>query len=337
MSNSKKILVTGGAGYIGSHTVKLLQEVGKEVIVLDNLSTGHARFVSCPLIIGDLSDKPLLNKIFSEYDIEAVIHFAASLIVEESMLVPGKYFENNVSNGLNLINTMAAHGVDKFIFSSTAAVYGEPQYNPIDEDHPKIPLNPYGESKLIFEKILKWYSMAHSLSSVSLRYFNASGAHTDGSLGEDKDFVSHLVPRVLKVASRQLESLPVYGNDYPTPDGTCIRDYIHVLDLAQAHVLALKKLEQETGCFAYNVGTGKGYSVLDVINTAMEVTNKMITIEYAPRRPGDPASLVAECEKIKRELGFEPKYSDLTTILKTSWVWHQKLLQETYNLVSNNL
>ncbi len=328
MQNLRKILVTGGAGYIGSHTVKLLQERGKEVIVLDNLSTGHANFVSCPLIIGDLSDKALLSKIFSDYEIEAVIHFASSLIVEESMLIPGKYFENNVSNGLNLLNAMAAHGVDKIIFSSTAAVYGEPHYQPLDEDHPKIPLNPYGESKIIFEKILKWFSSANNLSSVSLRYFNASGAHPEGVLGEDKPFATHLIPRVLKVASRERESIQIYGNNYPTPDGTCVRDYIHVLDLAEAHLLALKKLEDDHGHFAYNVGTGIGYSVMDVINTAMEVTNKMIPIEYSERRPGDPASLVADCTRIKTELNFAPKYSDLGTILKTAWQWHQILHKE---------
>ncbi|HTL39759.1 MAG TPA: UDP-glucose 4-epimerase GalE [Methylomirabilota bacterium] len=323
---NKKILVTGGAGYIGSHTVRQLMDEGYQVVVLDNLSTGHAWAVSCPLIIGDLADKSLLNKIFGDYDIEAVMHFAASISVEESVLLPSKYFENNVVNGLNLLNAMTAHGVQKIIFSSTAAVYGEPRYQPIDEDHPKMPINPYGETKLMFEKVLKWYHQAYNLSSISLRYFNASGASLNGSLGEDKEIVTHLIPRVLAVAAHQAEALQIYGRDYPTADGTCIRDYIHVSDLAQAHLLALKKLEKENCCTAYNVASGHGYSVNEVINMAMEVTRKMIPIEYGMRRAGDPANLVADAQKIKTELGFEPKFSDLRTIITTSWQWYQKLL-----------
>ncbi len=326
MNDSKKILVTGGAGYIGSHTVRLLQEQGHDVLVLDNLSTGHAAAVKAQLIVGEVGDKALLNKLFSEYEIDAVIHFAASLIVEESMIMPGKYFENNVVNGLNLLNAAAAHGVTKFIFSSTAAVYGQPHSVPISEEDPKLPLNPYGESKLMFEKILKWFYQAHGISSISLRYFNASGAHPAGDLGEDKHAVTHLIPRVLEVASRQREVLSVYGHDYPTPDGTCIRDYVHVQDLAQAHILALEKLQKESTCASYNVSAGRGYSVTEVVNTAMEVTNKMIPIEYSPRRAGDPAMLVADVARIKQELGFEPKYSDLNTIIATAWAWHQKLL-----------
>lgn len=328
MADSKKILVTGGAGYIGSHTVKLLQEQGLEPVVLDNLSTGHAHAVSCPLIVGDLHDRELVHRIFAEYEFDAVIHFAGSLIVEESMLLPGKYFENNIVNGLNLLNAMAATGVSKLIFSSTAAVYGEPRYLPIDEDHPRLPLNPYGETKLMFEKILKWYFSAHDLSSVSLRYFNASGASLDGSLGEEKQHVTHLIPRVLRVAARQQEALDIYGSDYPTADGTCIRDYIHVLDLAQAHILALKKLDSESGNFAYNVASGRGHSVAEVVDAAMEVTGKMIPIAYAPRRPGDPAALVADAHKIRSELGFQAKYSDLNTIISTAWAWHQMQLQK---------
>ena len=326
MSDAKKILVTGGAGYIGSHTVKMLQDQNYDVIVLDNLSTGHAKYVSGRLIVGDLADKALLNKIFAEYEIDAVIHFAGSLIVEESVVLPGKYFENNVVNGLNLLNAMTAHGVSKIIFSSTAAVYGEPLYPQVDEDHPKLPINPYGETKLMFEKILKWYEKAYGLSSVSLRYFNASGASPDGSLGEDKPAATHLIPRVLQVAAHQAESLPVYGGDYPTSDGTCIRDFIHVMDLASAHILALQKLDRDQGNFVYNVATGRGHSVCEIVSAAMEVTKKMIPIQYAPRRAGDPASLVADAAKIKAELGFEPKYSDLNTIISTAWAWHQKNL-----------
>ncbi len=334
MDNSKQtILVTGGAGFIGSHTVRLLQEHGQEVVVFDNLSTGHAKYLSCPLIVGDLADRELLNKIFSEYNISAVIHFAASLIVEESMLFPNKYFQNNVANALNLLQAMMNHKVNKIIFSSTAAVYGEPHYSPIDEEHPKLPINPYGESKLMFEKILKRYASAFDLSSVSLRYFNAGGASLDSSLGEDKAVVTHLIPQVLKVAARQQESLRIFGNDYPTPDGTCIRDYVHVLDLAQAHLLALNKLEQDTGAFVYNVGTGTGHSVNEVVNAAIEVTGKMIPIEYAQRREGDPAALVADVQKIKSELGFEAKYSDLETIIRTAWNWHQKILERNKQVV----
>jgi UDP-glucose 4-epimerase len=322
-----KVLVTGGAGYIGSHTVKMLQDQGVEVVVLDNLSTGHASSINCPLIVGDLADKSLLNKVFTDFKIDAVVHFAASLIVEESVLFPGKYFQNNVSNPLNLLEAMVAHDVKKIIFSSSAAVYGEPHYNPIDENHPRLPINPYGETKLVFEKILKWYAQAHDLSSVSLRYFNAAGASIDASLGEDKQHVTHLIPRVLRVVLRLQEVLKIYGNDYETPDGSCIRDYIHVLDLASAHVLALNKLSDSSGVFAYNVGTGHGNSVIDVVKVAMEVTHKMIAIEYAPRRAGDPASLVADVSKIKSELGFEPKHSDLRTIISTAWAWNLKLLE----------
>lgn len=327
MDSKTKILVTGGAGYIGSHTVKLLQEQGLDVVVFDNLSTGHANNVSCPLIVGDLGNRALLKKIFDEYQIDAVIHFAGSLLVEESVLFPDKYFENNVANGINLLDAMVEYKVKKIIDSSSAAVYGEPHYVPIDEDHPRKPVNPYGETKLMFEKILRWYSEAYNMSSVSLRYFNAAGGSLQGDSGEDHPVETHLIPKVLRVASRQEELLKIYGNDYPTPDGTCIRDYIHVLDLAEAHRLALEKLENDTGVFYYNVGTGKGISVSEVVNASMEITKKMIPIEYAPRRPGDPAVLVADVSKIKSELGFEAKYSDLETIIGTSWTWHQKLLE----------
>lgn len=325
MDNKKQILVTGGAGFIGSMTVKFLLERGYDVVVLDNLSTGHASSVSCPLIVGELSDKNLLKKIFSEYEIIAVIHFAASSIVEESLLFPGKYFENNVVNGLNLLEAMAVHKVKRLVYSSSAAVYGEPHSELIDEAHPRLPINPYGETKLMFEKILRWFKQAYDLSSVSLRYFNAAGASLDGMMGEAHPVETHLIPKVLAVAARQQDTLKVFGNDYLTPDGTCIRDYVHVVDLAQAHLLALEKLNSEAGAFAYNVGTGAGHSVNEVVVTAMEITGKMIPIEYMPRREGDPAVLVADAEKIRMELGFNPQYSDLNTIIKTAWVWHKKL------------
>ena len=325
MDNKAKILITGGAGYIGSHTLQLMQEQGFEPVVFDNLSTGHSNGISCPLVVGDLSDKKLLDKIFSDYGISAVIHFANSIIVEESVLFPDRYFENNVTNGRNLLDAMVAHKVNKLIYSSSAAIYGEPQYMPIDENHPKKPVNPYGETKLIFEKILKWYSQAFGLSSASLRYFNAAGASLDTSLGENHPVETHLIPLVLRVASKQQDCLKIYGNNYETPDGTCVRDYIHVLDLAQAHILALKKLDETPGVFAYNVGTGKGHSVAEVANAAVEITGRMIPIQYNPRRAGDPASLVADATKIQTELGFKPQYSDLNTILSTAWAWHQKL------------
>lgn len=323
--SQKTILVTGGAGFIGSHTARLLMEKGFKVIVLDNLSTGHAKFVTAPLIVGDLADKELLNKVFAEHPIDVVIHFAGSLIVEESMTEPAKYFDNNIINGLNLLEAMRAHGVSRIIFSSSAAVYGEPVYTPLDEGHPKLPINAYGETKLIFEKMLKWYAMAYSFSAVCLRYFNACGASLDGSIGEEKPVMTHLIPQVLKVAAKQMPAIKVFGNDYPTPDGTCIRDYIHVLDLAEAHYLAIPKVLDETGLFIYNVGTGKGFSVEEVVNEVMKVTGHMIPIEVSPRRPGDPAELVADNQKIVSELGFEPKYSDLSTIISTSWNWAKKL------------
>ncbi len=323
-----KILVTGGAGYIGSHTVKFLQSLGKDVLVLDNLSTGHSNVITAQLIVGDLSDKKLLAKIFEEHEISAVIHFANSIIVEESVLFPNRYFDNNVNNGRNLLDAMVEAKVDKLIFSSSAAIYGEPHYVPIDEDHPKKPVNPYGETKLIFEKILKWYNQAFGLSSVSLRYFNACGGSTDSTSGETHPVETHLIPKILQVAARQEDSLKIFGNDYPTFDGTCIRDYIHVEDLAQAHNLALKKLESESGIFSYNVGTGKGRSVNEILNTCVEITRRMIPIEYSARRPGDPAILVADPTKIQTELGFNATHSDLETIIKSAWSWHQKLLEK---------
>ncbi len=327
MNNQGKILVTGGAGYIGSHTVKLLQQQGFSPVVFDSLVTGHSSAVNCQLIVGDLGDKQLLRKVFSENEISAVIHFAGSLLVEESVLFPGKYFENNVTKALNLFDVMLEHNVRKIVDSSSAAVYGEPVYVPIDEDHPKRPVNPYGESKLMVEKILKWYCSSLGLSSVSLRYFNAAGGSLDGSNGEDHPVETHLIPKILRVAGKQEEVLKIYGNDYPTPDGTCIRDYIHVEDLAEAHILALKKLDSDPGAFYYNVGTGVGRSVAELVNAVMEVTGKMIPIEYIPRRPGDPASLVADPDKIKNELGFEAKHSDLNTILSSAWSWHLKQMQ----------
>ncbi|MBI4363588.1 MAG: UDP-glucose 4-epimerase GalE, partial [Candidatus Doudnabacteria bacterium] len=312
----------GGAGYIGSVTTKLLMEKGFGVLVLDNLSTGFLSSVSCPLIVGDVGDARLLDKIFSEHEIEAVVHFAASSIVEESVFFPGLYFQNNVTAGIALLNSMVRHNVKKLVFSSSAAVYGEPEKIPIAENAALRPTNPYGQSKLIFEQMLPWYWEAHEISSVSLRYFNAAGAAPDISIGDRREQTTHLIPRVLKVALKKTDCLEIYGHDYPTLDGTAIRDYIHVQDLAAAHILALNKLEQHSGYFAYNVGTGRGHSVMEVVERALEITEKMIPIKYGPRRPGDPVALFADVAKIKKELGFDPVYSDLDTIIKSAWDWY---------------
>lgn len=322
-SGKPKILITGGAGYIGSHTTALLQKEGYECIVLDNLSTGFADSVSCKLIMGDMGDSNLLDKIFTENNISAVIHFAASIIVEESVKFPEKYFQNNLINTVNLVNSMVRNGVKRMVFSSSAAVYGNPLHIPVNENEPTNPTNPYGETKLLAEKILSWYSICHGLSSIALRYFNASGASLDGTLGEKKDVVSHLIPRVLRVAAKQDDSLQIYGYDYPTKDGTAVRDYVHVEDLARAHIMALQKLEKDAGHFVYNIGAGKGYTVAEVVEAVMEVTGKMVPIENAPRRAGDPAALVADAKKISKELGFITEHSDLPVIIKTAWDWHK--------------
>ncbi|MBI2607523.1 MAG: UDP-glucose 4-epimerase GalE [Candidatus Doudnabacteria bacterium] len=319
-----KILVTGGAGYIGSVAVENLLASGYDVVVLDNLSSGKASNVSCPLIVGDIGDPKTLDKLFSEHQIDAVMHFAAFVKVEESVKFPEKYFQNNVVNSLALLNSMLKHGVKKLIFSSSAAVYGQPSSIPITEKHPCFPTNPYGESKLMFEKIIQWYSKVHGISAVILRYFNAAGASISGNLGEIREDVTHLIPKVLQVAAQQEEELRIFGQDYPTFDGTAVRDYVHVDDLALAHILALDKLTKDQGVFTYNIGTGTGYSVNQVVDCIMEQTGKMIMTEHAPRREGDPASLVADASLAFSELGFAAQYSDLPTIVDTAWSWHKK-------------
>ncbi len=321
-----KILVTGGCGYIGSHTVKVLQDLGYEVVVFDNLSTGRKEAVrGDELIVGDLKDAKTLDQVFAENKFDAVIHFAASIDAEESVNNPSKYFRNNVINGLNLLNTMIKHSVSKIVFSSTAAVYGDTLEFPITESTRCKPINPYGESKLMFEKILRWYSKGHGIHSVSLRYFNAAGAWPDASLGLNHvgGGESHLIPRILKVALGETPEVKIFGQDYPTPDGTCIRDYVHVLDLAEAHVTALQKLENANGAYVYNVGTGRGYSVLEVIDEAVEVTGKMIPISVGTRRKGDPTSLVADSSKLRGEFGWRPRFG-LKDILQSSWEWLKK-------------
>ncbi|RJQ26849.1 MAG: UDP-glucose 4-epimerase GalE [Peptococcaceae bacterium] len=320
-----RVLVTGGAGYIGSHTVRELVKAGHRVVVLDNLSKGHEESVSeAELVEGDISDRTLLEDLLGRYRVEAVVHFAASSLVGESVTNPAGYYHNNLAGGLALLDAMIENGVRYLVFSSTAAVYGEPQVIPIAEDHPALPANPYGATKLAFENALPWYDRAYGLRSVSLRYFNAAGADPAGDIGEDHDPETHLIPLALKAALNLLPSLDVFGTDYPTPDGSCIRDYVHVTDLAAAHVLALEALAAGGRSTVYNLGSGSGYSVLEVIRTAEDVTGRSITVDFAGRRPGDPAVLVAGAEKIKAELGWRPRFNGLRAIIETAWQWHSK-------------
>lgn len=320
-----RILVTGGAGYIGSHTVKELVKASHQVTVLDNLSKGHRVAVKdAKFVQADLARKKIVTELLQTEQIEAVMHFAASSLVGESMQAPGAYYQNNVVNSLNLLEAMREAGVTCLVLSSTAAVYGEPITTPITEDHPTLPTNPYGATKLAVEGALSWYHRAYGLKYISLRYFNAAGADPEGELGEDHDPETHLIPLVLKVALRQLPAVKVFGSDYPTPDGTCIRDYIHVTDLAAAHVLALEALAGGSEPAIYNLGNGSGYSVLEVIRAAEKATGKSLPVVFTGRRPGDPAVLVASPEKIRRELGWEPRYGDLPTMIETAWRWHQR-------------
>ncbi len=323
----KKILVTGGAGYIGSHTARLLRKTGYEVVVFDNLSTGRREAVrDCQLIVADLADRAALDKLFAAEKFDAVMHFAASIEVEESMADPQKYFQNNVVNGINLLDAMVEYGVKKLIFSSTGAVYGEPEKIPIDEEAACHPTSPYGESKRMFEEILKRYEQAYGLHSISLRYFNAAGAWPEEDLGYRAGAVSHLIPRVMDVAAGMASELEIFGQDYETPDGTGVRDYVHVLDLARAHLVALEKLAAANGSYVYNVGTGSGYSVSEIIDKSMAVTGRMIPMKFGPRRAGDPARVVADTRKIERELGFRAEH-DLNDILQSSWAWHKILIK----------
>lgn len=322
----KTILVTGGAGYIGSHTVKELLKQDYKVIVYDSLENGYPEAVLPPakLIIGDLANKEKLNKVFKENKIDAVIHFAGYIEAGESVKNPGKYFYNNVANGLNLLEAMIANNVNKIVFSSSAAVYGEPENIPILETDKKEPTNTYGLTKLMFEQILNRYEIAYGLKSISLRYFNAAGADPEGQLGENHKPESHLIPLILKAALGKRENVKIFGTDYDTPDGTCIRDYIHVCDLAQAHILALEKLFSNSKSTTYNLGNGQGFSVKEVINLAKKITRIDFPVIETERRAGDPARLVASSEKAKKELGWQPRYSDLETIIKTAWEWEKR-------------
>jgi UDP-glucose-4-epimerase GalE len=318
-----RILVTGGAGYIGSHTADLLLSRGHEVYVYDNLSTGHRRAVPADrLIVADLGDLARLDHALLENRIEAVMHFAAFAYVGESVRHPGKYYQNNLIRTLDLMDAMRRHGVWRFVFSSTCATYGLQERIPITEDQPQRPINPYGNAKLAVERALADYATAYGWSYTALRYFNAAGASTRAALGEDHDPETHLIPLVLQTALGQRPNIEVFGTDYETPDGTCIRDYIHVDDLAEAHLLALEHLAPGKE-FRYNVGTGHGYSVREVIRTAEEVTGKQIPVKEGPRRAGDPPALVACADKIQSELGWRPRYTDLRPIIETAWQWHR--------------
>lgn len=319
-----KILVTGGAGYIGSVTVKELQKLGHEVVVFDNLVCGHKQAVSTKLVIGDLLDKEFLNKSLAKEEFDAVIHFAAYALAGESMRKPFEYFQNNVQGGLNLLEFMRRKNIGKIIFSSTCAVYGTPKKLPVTENAEKKPESVYGESKLMVEKLLCWYEKIYGIKHVSLRYFNAAGASLDGLLGEDHRPETHIIPLAIKTALGQNSQFELYGNNYETPDGTCIRDYIHVKDLAIAHRLALEKLEKSGESDNFNLGTGRGYSNLEVLEMVKKVTGVDFFVKIMPRRPGDPPVIFADNRKAEKELGFIPKYSDLKTIVETAWQWHKK-------------
>ncbi|WP_081193742.1 UDP-glucose 4-epimerase GalE [Halomonas sp. BC1] len=324
-----KVLVVGGAGYIGAHMVKQLSRAGHSVVVLDNLTTGFRELARYgELVVGDLADLNLLERLFNEHSFAGVMHFAAASLVGESMQQPGKYYRNNVANTLNLLDVMVRHDVKSFIFSSTAATFGEPIYTPIDEAHPQQPINPYGASKLMVERMLKDYAAAHGLNSVCLRYFNACGADPEGELGECHDPETHLIPLVLQAASGKRDAITVFGRDYPTEDGTCVRDYIHIEDLCSAHALALSALlgGEKQGALAYNLGNGTGFSVQEVIAVVQNVVAEdscTLQIDEGQRRPGDPAVLVANAALAKQELGWQPKYTDLETIVRHAWHWEK--------------
>lgn len=318
------VLVCGGAGYIGSHTVAELLEKGEDVVVLDNLEKGHKKAIlGGRFYEGDLRDSALLDRIFTENKIDSVIDFAAYSLVGESVEEPLKYFENNVSSTINLLESMKRHNIKYIVFSSTAATYGEPENIPILEEDNTYPTNPYGESKLAVEKILKWCDRAYGIKYTILRYFNAAGAHISGKIGEDHTPETHLIPLILQVALGKREKIMIFGDDYKTEDGTCIRDYIHVTDLSSAHVLALHRLRKGEESRTYNLGNGKGFSVKEVVETVRDVTGCDIKAEVAERRAGDPAILIASSEKARMELGWVPKYDSLETIIKTAWEWHR--------------
>jgi len=320
-----KVLVVGGAGYIGSHMVKLLASNGHSVVTFDDLSSGRRSAVTAgEFVEGTLADRRAVEALMAT-GFDAVMHFASFIEVGESVRAPSKYYRNNVANTLNLLDAMVEFGVENFIFSSTAAVYGAPQSSPIDETHPTVPVNPYGRTKWMVEQILEDYEAAYGLKSIRLRYFNAAGADPEGRIGECHDPESHLIPLVLRAASGRRERIDVYGDDYDTPDGTCIRDYVHVMDLCEAHLLAIQHLAMTGEGGAFNLGNGNGYSVREVLETAAEVTGMDIPVAYGPRRPGDPARLVADATRARDVLGWSPRYGDLATIVAHAWQWERTL------------
>ena len=320
-----RILITGGAGYIGSHTAKLLAAAGHESVIFDDLSQGHEWAVKWgPLERGSLSDPARLAEVFAGQKIDAVVHFAANALVGESMTNPAKYFQNNTVGSLNLLNAMREAGVGTIVFSSTCATYGDPIRVPIDETHPQSPVNPYGESKLMVEKILRWYGDSYGLRWMALRYFNAAGAAPDGEIGEDHDPESHLIPLVIGAALGTRPPVKIFGTDYPTPDGAAVRDYVHVMDLADAHLRAIERLGAGTPSQAINLGTGCGHSVKEVIDTVARVGGRRVPAIESPRRPGDPPELVAAPTRARDVLGWACQYPDIETIVRHAWAWHEK-------------
>lgn len=319
----KNILVIGGAGYIGSHMVRMLAKQGYNPVVFDNLSKGHREAVAnYPFELGDLGDKARLTEVFKKYGIEAVMHFAAFAEVGESVKEPSKYYHNNVAKVLDLLDALVENDIKYFVFSSTAATFGEPVRPKIDESHPQNPINPYGNTKLMVEKILADFDTAYGLKATALRYFNASGADDSGEIGESHNPETHLIPIVLQAAAGKRASIKMFGTDYPTPDGTCVRDYVHVNDLARAHILALEKMFKDNVSERFNLGSGNGFSVAEIVKEAKRITGIDFTVEKAPRRDGDPAVLVADSAKAERILGWKPQYN-LTRIIETSWNWEQ--------------
>jgi len=319
-----KVLVCGGAGYIGSHMVRHLDATGHEAVVFDNLSTGHREAVgAAALVVGDLLDRGALERLFAAHHFDVVMHFCALSLVGVSMREPYLYYQNNVAGTLNLLQAMRAAGVAKLVFSSTAAVFGDPEAELIDEAHPTRPINPYGASKLMVERILSDAAHAYGLRSVALRYFNAAGADPSGEIGESHEPETHLIPNVLRAALGSGPTLKVFGDDFATHDGTCVRDYIHVNDLASAHLMALDFMSENDGAHCFNLGSGQGFSVRQVIEAARQVTGRAIPFETAPRRPGDPAVLVAAATRAREQLGWEPRFTDVEMIIETAWRWHR--------------
>ncbi|MGD0780768.1 MAG: UDP-glucose 4-epimerase GalE [Dehalococcoidales bacterium] len=318
------ILITGAAGYVGSVVAEEAVKNGHSIIALDDLSLGHQQAVpgGALLIKGNFGDKDLLDILFRKYMFDAVMHIAASTIVSQSVADPARYFQNNIANSLNLLDKMVEYRVTKLIFSSSCAVYGYPDKVPIKEDILKNPVNPYGEAKLMLERILHWYAGAYKFDSVSLRYFNAAGAN--GRRGEDHSPETHLIPLLLQVALGNSKNVAVFGNDYPTPDGTCIRDYVHVVDIASAHLLALDYLSSNPGCYTFNLGNGQGYSVLQIYNSIKSISGRNISVTYKGRRPGDPPVLIADSTLAKERLGWRPSYTGIKEIIESAWQWHKK-------------